>query len=129
MLVIDEAKLPPPTPVIAARIISVVYDTPGLTRIAVGIAGSSSRAALMIVQFRPPKVATAKVYGSRSTEPTNAGTAVSRNLPAGSMWYAGPRNSTMTDHIVQIEKPTCSEKMEKMRLRRATRAPVAAQNA
>src|SRR5881392_2074747 len=105
MFVIDEAKLPPPTPVIAASTISVVYETPGLIRIAAGMVGSRSSDALMIVQFRPPKVATAKVYGSRSTEPTNAGTAVSRNLPAGSMWYAGPRNSTMTDHIVQIEKP------------------------
>jgi hypothetical protein len=129
MFVIDEAKLPPPTPVIAARTISVVYETPGLTSTAAGMVGSRSSAALMMVQFRPPKTATASVYGSRSTEPTSAGTAVSRNLPAGSMWYFGPRNSTMTDHIVQIEKPMCSEKMEKMRLRRATRAPVAAQNA
>jgi hypothetical protein len=40
----------------------------------------------MIVQLRPPNLATAKVYGSRSTEPMPAGTAVSRNLPAGSTW-------------------------------------------
>src|SRR5437016_165184 len=111
MLVIEEAKLPPPTPVIAARIISVVYETPGCTRIAAGTVGSSSSDALMMVQFRPPKTATARVYGSRSTEPTSAGTAVNRNLPAGSMWYFGPRNNTMTDQIVQIEKPMCSEKM------------------
>src|SRR3989440_5649848 len=123
MLVIDEAKLPPPTPVIAARIISVVYDTPGLTRIAVGIAGSSSRAALMIVQLRPPKVATANVYGSRSTDPTSAGTAVSRNFPAGSMWDAGPRNSTLTHHIVQMEKPRGSDRVGKIRVPRATLAP------
>src|SRR6266498_2411221 len=129
MFAIDEAKLPPPTPVIAARIIRVVYDTPGLIRIAAGIVGRSSRAALMIVQFRPPNVATANVYGSRSAEPTSAGTAVSRNFPAASTWYAGPRNNTMTDHIVHTEKPMCSEKMEKTRLRRATRAPRPAQNA
>jgi hypothetical protein len=127
MLAIEEAKLPPPTPVIAARIIRVVYDTPGFTRIAVGIAGRSSSAALMIVQLRPPKVATAKVYGSRSADPTSAGTAVSRNFPAGSTWYAGPRNSTITDQMVQIEKPRCSAKMEKIRFRRATLAPPSAQ--
>src|SRR2546421_6219566 len=104
MFAIDEAKLPPPTPVIAARTISVVYETPGRIRIAAGIVGRSSNVALMIVQLRPPNVATAKVYGSRSTEPTSAGTAVSRNFPAASTWYAGPRKSTSTDHIVQTEK-------------------------
>ena len=86
MFAIDEAKLPPPRPVTAARTISVVYDTPGRMRIAAGIDGRSSRAALMTVQLRPPKVATARVYGSRSTEPTSAGTAVSRNFPAASTW-------------------------------------------
>ena len=30
MFVIDEAKLPPPTPANAATISSVVYETPGL---------------------------------------------------------------------------------------------------
>src|ERR671910_288967 len=38
------------------------------------------------------------------------------------------RNSTMTDHRLQIEKPMCSEKIEKNRLRRATRLPVESQN-
>ena len=84
-------------------------------------AGTSSSAALKIVQLRPPNRATANVYGSRSTAPTSAGTAVSRNLPAGSMPYAGPRNSTSTDHSVHTEKPMCSEKIEKIRLRRAIR--------
>src|SRR6266568_2080606 len=124
MFAIEEAKLPPPTPATAARIIKVVYETPGAISRAAGMVGSSSRAALMMVQFRPPNLATAKVYGSRSTEPSAVGTAVSRNLPAGSMWYLGPRNSTMTDQRLQIEKPMCSEKIEKIRFRRATRAPV-----
>src|SRR2546421_12164450 len=102
MLVIEEAKLPPPTPVIAARIISVVYETPGLISSAAGIVGRSSSAALMIVQLRPPKVATASVYGSRSTEPISAGTAVRGNIPAAPTWEGGPRNNTSTGHIVQM---------------------------
>src|SRR5581483_9618220 len=36
---------------------------------------------------------------------------------------------TITDHRLQIEKPTCSEKIEKARLRTATRLPVLSQNA
>ena len=38
------------------------------------------------------------------------------------------RNSTSTDHRLQIEKPMCSEKIEKNRLRRATFLPVDSQN-
>ena len=37
------------------------------------------------------------------------------------------RNSTSTDHRLQIEKPMCSEKIEKNRLRRATFLPVVRQ--
>ena len=39
----------------------------------------------MTVQLRPPNLATANVYGIRSTAPTSVGSAVSRNFPAGSM--------------------------------------------
>ncbi len=38
------------------------------------------------------------------------------------------RNRTSTDHRLQIEKPMCSEKIEKNRLRRATFLPVVSQN-
>ena len=38
------------------------------------------------------------------------------------------RKSTSTDHRLQIEKPMCSEKIEKKRLRRATCLPVVSQN-
>src|SRR5687767_324648 len=38
------------------------------------------------------------------------------------------RNSTSTDHRLQIEKPMCSLKTEKKRLRRATPFPVDSQN-
>src|SRR5260370_13497504 len=44
------------------------------------------------------------------------------------MPYFGPRKSTSTDHIVHTEKPLCSEKMEKLRLRRATADPMVVQN-
>lgn len=81
-----------------------------------------------MVQVRPPNRATAKVYGRRSAAPIAVGTVVSTNLPAGSMWYAGPRKRTSTDHRLQTEKPTCSLKMDRTRLRRATLAPVAVQN-
>ena len=42
MFVIEEAKLPPPTPAIAARISSVVYETPGSRRGASSTDGTSS---------------------------------------------------------------------------------------
>src|SRR4051812_49573844 len=38
------------------------------------------------------------------------------------------RKSTSTDHRLQTEKPMCSEKIEKKRLRRATFLPVDSQN-
>src|SRR2546423_13231801 len=116
MLVIEEAKLPPPTPVIAAKIISVVYETPGLISSAAGIVGRSSSAALMIVQLRPPKVATASVYGSRSTEPISAGTAGRRNFPAASTRHAPPRNNTTTLPNRPTGKALNPEKIEKNRL-------------
>src|SRR4051794_4537329 len=40
---------------------------------------------------------------------------------------ASGRKSTSTDHRLQIEKPMCSEKTEKNRLRRATGLPVRSQ--
>ncbi len=85
MLVIEEAKLPPPTPVSAATTISVVYDTPGFITKAAVTVGTSSSSALTTVQFRPPNIATAKVYGTRSTPPTSVGIATRKNLPAGSI--------------------------------------------
>src|SRR4029453_5212108 len=38
------------------------------------------------------------------------------------------RNSTITDHRLQMENPMCSEKIEKNRFRRATFLPVDSQN-
>src|SRR6478672_6338428 len=89
--------------------------------------GMSSSSALTIVQLRPPNVPTAKVYGSRSAAPSRVGSAVSRTLPAASMPYSGPRNSTSTDHMLHTENPMCSENTEKIRLRLAIRAPFSVQ--
>ena len=80
MLVIEEAKLPPPTPANMATISSVLNETPGSRKIAIRVVGMSSSSALITVQLRPPNLATAKVYGSRSTAPTSVGRAVSRNF-------------------------------------------------
>src|SRR5689334_11397013 len=123
MFVMDEAKLPPPTPVIAARNIIVANDDPGVSRKALDTVGISSRSALTIVQLRPPNRATARVYGRRTAEPRAAGSEVSRNFwPAAVaatvlMPYSPPgRKSTNTDHSTQTENPMCSEKIEKIRL-------------
>ena len=84
MLVIEEAKLPPPTPANRDTSSSVLKETPGSSTTAIMIEGISSSRALTIVQFRPPNMPTAKVYGSRSTAPTRVGNAVRRNFWAGS---------------------------------------------
>ncbi len=54
---------------------------------------------------------------------------VSRNFCSGVKPHGSPRNSTHTDQRLHTEKPMCSEKIERIRFRRATRAPVASQNA
>jgi hypothetical protein len=64
----------------------------------------------------------------RTAAPIAAGTVVSRNFWAGVKPHSGPRKSTKTDQRLQTEKPMCSERIEKARLRRATRSPVSAQN-
>ena len=61
MLAIELAKLPPPTPARQETTSSVVNETPGSSTIAVAMVGTSSRAALMTVQLRPPNLATANV--------------------------------------------------------------------
>src|ERR1700712_1144195 len=83
MLVIDDAKLPPPTPAMHATMSSVLYETPGFRTIAAVTVGTSSNDALTTVQFRPPKVATANVYGNRTNAPSAVGIVVSKNFPAG----------------------------------------------
>src|SRR4051794_39063585 len=128
MLDIDELKLPPPTPANVATARRVPKPTPGCNTKAAAMEGISSSAAAMIVQLRPPNRRTASVYGRRRNEPTAAGIVVRRNFCDGSKPYSGPRKRTKTDHIVHTEKPMCSEMIEKIRLRRATAAPVRSQN-
>src|SRR5438552_16150102 len=109
MLAIDDEKLPPPKPVRQATRSSVSKETPGFSTKPVTAQGIISNAALMTVQFRPPSLATANVYGIRMAEPTAAGAVVSRNFWPGLKPYFFPRNSTKTDHRVQIDDPMCSE--------------------
>ncbi len=61
MFVIDDAKLPPPTPPRAATSRNVPSDVPGCSTIAARTVGISSSAADTTVQLRPPNFATAKV--------------------------------------------------------------------
>lgn len=128
MLVIEEAKLPPPIPVSAATATKVAYEVPGsITQNAASV-GTSRLTALKTVQLRPPKRATAKVYGTRTSAPTRVAVEMRKNFPAGSTPYSGPMNRTITDHRVQMENPMCSESTENQRLRRATRSPFSRQN-
>src|SRR5215207_6035200 len=88
---------------------------------------SSSRP-LAMVQFRPPNLGTASVYGIRRIEPTNGGIATSRKSEPGSkLKPAAGRLTTTMLHSDQTEKPRFSTKIEKARLRQATRRPVRAQ--
>src|SRR3954453_10860001 len=128
MLDIDDEKLPPPKP---ARVAAASIDpkaTPGCRTRAAAAHGMSSSAAATIVQLRPPNLRTASVYGIRMKLPKAAGRVVRRNFWPASKPYSGPRNSTKTDHRLQMEKPTCSDRIEKMRLRLAMASPCSSQN-
>src|SRR6478609_12086287 len=84
MLAIELAKLAPPRPAVAAIRQNSQYGVPGFcTATAKPSVGISSSAALAIVQFRPPNLGTANVYGSRSSDPTRLGSATSRNSCCG----------------------------------------------
>ncbi len=57
-----EAKLPPPSPAVAAAANSAQYGVDGLaTMTASNVVGINSNRALTMVQLRPPKRGTAKV--------------------------------------------------------------------
>src|SRR5215204_3808621 len=80
MLAIDEAKLPPPTPAVAAMMMKTQYGVSGRCTTTVNrIVGRTSIRALNTAQLRPPNFGTANVYGRRSSEPTRLGTATSQN--------------------------------------------------
>src|SRR6266498_2787017 len=137
MLAIDEEKLPPPTPAVAAQSIRIqnwvscdwVASQPLGTRNASSRDGISSKVALMVVHTRPPNFGTANVYGMRSAEPTRFGTAVSQNISDRVMVSpAFARLITTTDHSTHSANPRCSAKIEKMRFLRAIFLPVDSQN-
>ncbi len=130
MLAIDEAKLPPPKPAVAAIRQNTQYGVSGFcTAHANSSVGTSSSAALTIVQLRPPNLGTANVYGSRSSEPTRFGSATRKNSCCGvNEKPCARRNADETLQISQTEKPRCSAKIDQIRLRRATRRPVDSQN-
>src|SRR4051812_36259878 len=121
MLVIDDAKLPPPKPASAAHARYGHKGRPGLaSNHIVPSVGISSTNAENTVQLRPPKVAVASVYGMRRHAPTSVAVAPSRNLsPAEKPYTDSGMNSTITDQMDQIEKPMCSATTDQIRLRRA----------
>src|SRR5579875_76164 len=121
MLVIDDAKLPPPKPANAAHTRYGHSGKPGwASSHIVPTVGISRTKAENMVQLRPPKVAVASVYGIRRHAPTSDAVAPKRNLSAAEKPYtAWGMNSTITDQIDQTEKPTCSATTDQIRLRRA----------
>src|SRR5262245_12966007 len=79
MLAIEEAKLPPPKPAVAATNNSTPKGISGLdTAHASRRHGINSSSAETMVQLRPPNIGTANVYGSRRKAPTPLGTATSQ---------------------------------------------------
>ncbi len=61
MLVMEEAKLPPPMPASSPTRRKVEKDVPGSMTVNAATVGTSSSPAETIVRLRPPKIATAKV--------------------------------------------------------------------
>ena len=62
MLAIDEAKLPPPKPAVAAMSMKTQKGVPGCcTQTANSTVGITSSSALTTVQLRPPNFGTANV--------------------------------------------------------------------
>jgi hypothetical protein len=81
MLVIDDAKLPPPKPANAAHTRYGHNGRPGCaSNHMVPTVGINNTNAENTVQLRPPNVAVARVYGIRRHAPTSVAVAPSRNL-------------------------------------------------
>src|SRR4051794_37606988 len=116
MFAMDDEKLPPPNPAVAAHPSSTqnwvswlwcASQPLGTTR-ATSRVGMSSSAALIVVQVRPPNFGTAKVYGSRSVEPIRFGTAVSQNCSdSDSETPTFARLITMIVQSTQTLNPRC----------------------
>src|SRR5918997_2359672 len=138
MLAIEDEKLPPPKPAVAAHRASTMIcvecsccaSQPLGTTIASSVTGISSSDALTPVQARPPNFGTANVYGIRSVEPMRLGSAMSRNCSESErVKPAFARLMTTIVHSTQIEKPRFSAKMERIRFFLAILFPLLCQNA
>src|SRR6185312_15555670 len=142
MLAIDEAKVPPPKPAVAAITTRIANGVPGwLTAHASSRHGISSSAAEMVVQLRPPKSGTANVYGNLRKAPTPLGRATRNRAwlavsahPEAPGWLGCPWPpaavicTTTMLHNIHTLNPTCSAKIEKIKFRRAIALPVVSQN-
>src|SRR5882724_4769845 len=130
MLAMLEAKLPPPRPAVAAAAAMSQNGVSGrVTKNAREDVGTKSNNALTIVQLRPPKRGTAKVYGKRMRAPTSPGRATSEN--SWSVVYGKPAFGSRvatTLQMSQTEKPRFSARIDHHRFRRAMRLPLVCQN-
>ncbi len=122
--------MPPPTPAVAEISTNTQYGVPGFcTATANSSVGISRSRALTTVQLRPPNLGTANVYGSRSREPIRFGTATSRkSCETEKSKPILASIAALTLQKSQTEKPRCSARIDQIRLRRATGAPVESQN-
>lgn len=130
MLAIELAKLPPPTPPSAAISSSTPKGVSGLdTAKPRSVAGIRRSPAETMVQLRPPKMATMKVYGKRSVAPTRLGSEISQNASELDRVNPAPGSITTTiDQSCQMMKPRNSAKIDQPRLRRAMGRPSLCQN-
>src|SRR5687768_5988750 len=124
MFAIEEEKLPPPTPAVAAQAIRIhicvpcdcAASQPLGTRNASSAVGMISSDALIVVHARPPYLGTAKVYGIRRNDPTRFGTATRMNSSEiDSVMPMFARLMTTIVHSTQMLNPRFSAKIEKIR--------------
>src|SRR5258706_15719756 len=122
MLAIDDEKLPPPTPALAAHRNNTHSCTlwvwcnshPLGTTIANRTVGISNNAALNVVHALPPNFGTANVYGMRSSEPIRFGMSVSKNSSdTDRLIPALARLRTTIVHSTHTLKPRCSANIDR----------------
>src|SRR5919112_736010 len=125
ILAMELAKFPPPKPARAATSSMTPKGVSGLeTHSARPMEGIRSSRADTMVQLRPPKRGTMKVYGMRSVAPTRLGMEISQKIsdveklnPAAGSW------TTTMDQSCHTTKPRNSAKIDQLRLRRAMVRP------
>src|SRR5437763_6867507 len=136
MLAIDDEKLPPPTPAVAAHKNSTQSCTlcdwsnshPLGTTMASSSVGISNKVALKVVHALPPNLGTANVYGMRSSEPIRFGMSVNKNSSdTDKLMPALARLSTTIVHSTHTLKPRCSANIDHARFFRAILPPARSQ--